>query len=138
MILILCQAVNNIQAIQSWYNTSYQNAHANSTQTNMHIAQDLQRVTRQDQLVITDAQFIAALADRSTPASLVDTSNVRMFTGYITTQQLIEEASQPQVHAILFYTGRLDLIGPSFYNWVQQHFHLAHHYGNKEELWVKI
>jgi len=104
----------------------------------MYVAQDLQRVTRQDQLVITDAQFIAALADRSTPASLVDTSNVRIFTGYMTTQQLIEEASQPQIHAILFYKDRLDLMGPSFYNWVQQHFHLAYHYDSGKELWVKI
>jgi len=138
MILVLYQVVNNIQAIQSFYDTSYVNAHAYSKQSNMQITQDLQRVTKQDQLVITDAQFIAAQADRSTPASLVDTSNVRILTGYVTTQQLIEEASQPQVHAILFYKDRLDLTGQSFYNWVQQHFHLAYHYGNKKELWVKI
>jgi hypothetical protein len=138
MILVLCQVVSNIQAIQSFYDNSYADAHTNSTQSNMYVAQDLQQVTQQDQLVITDAQFIAALVDRSTPASLVDTSNVRIFTGYVTTQQLIEEASQPQVHAILFYQDRLDLMGPSFYNWVQQHFHLAYHYGDKKELWVKI
>jgi 4-amino-4-deoxy-L-arabinose transferase-like glycosyltransferase len=137
MLLALFQVVTGIQAIQTFYDTSYVNAHANSTQSNMDVARDLQQVTQQDQLVITDAQFIAAQADRSTPASLVDTSNVRIFAGYVTTQQLIEEASQPRVHAILFYKDRLDLMQPSFYNWVQQHFHLAYHYDNKKELWVK-
>ena len=104
----------------------------------MYVAQDLQRVTKQDQLVITDAQFIAAEAGRSTPASLVDTSAVRILTGNVTMQQLRVVASQPQVHAILFFTDRLDRMPPSFHNWVQQHFHLAYYYGKGKELWVKF
>jgi hypothetical protein len=103
----------------------------------MHVVQDLQRFTKHGQLVITDAQFITAQADRNTPASLVDTSNVRIFTGYVTTQQLIEAALQPQVKAVLFYQDRLDLMQPSFYNWVCQHFYLARHYATHKELWVK-
>lgn len=137
IILVLCQFIINFQAICYFYDATYINAHSKSTQSNMHIAQDLQRVTKQDQLVITDAQFIAAQAGRNTPASLVDTSNVRIFTGYVTTQQLIEAASQPQVQAVLFYSDRLDLMQPSFYNWVQQHFHLANHYDTQKELWRK-
>jgi 4-amino-4-deoxy-L-arabinose transferase-like glycosyltransferase len=137
IMLVLCQVVINFQAIRSFYDTSYLNAHSQATQSDLHVAHDLQQVTKQDQLVITDAQFIVAQAGRNTPASLVDTSNVRIFTGYVMTQQLIEAASQPQVQAVLFYHDRLDLMRPSFYNWVCQHFHLAHHYGNKEELWVK-
>lgn len=137
LILVICQVVINFQEIRSFFDTSYLNAHSQATQSTLHIAQDVQRVTKPDQLVITDAQFIVALADRNTPASLVDTSNVRIFTGYVTTQQLIEAALQPQVRAVLFYNDRLDLMQPSFYNWVQQHFHLANHYGTKAELWVK-
>jgi len=137
IILALCQIVSNIQPIRSFYDSSYLNAHSQSTQPNIHVIHDLQRFTKQDQLVITDAQFIAAQAGRSTPASLVDTSDVRIFTNYVTTQQLIEEASQPQVQVVLFYTDRLDMMLPSFYNWVSQHFHLAYRYGSGEELWVK-
>jgi 4-amino-4-deoxy-L-arabinose transferase-like glycosyltransferase len=137
IMLVLCQIVINFQAIHSFYNKTYINAHSQTTQSNMQVAQDLQQATKPDQLVITDAQFIAAQAGRNTPASLVDTSNVRLSTGYVTTQQLIEAASQPQVQAVLFYTNRLDLIRPSFYNWVQQHFHLAKHYGTHKELWIK-
>jgi 4-amino-4-deoxy-L-arabinose transferase-like glycosyltransferase len=137
MILAIFQVVVNIQSIESSYNNAYAMAHSPYVQRSMQIMQDLQRVTKQDQLVITDAQFIAAQANRSTPASLVDTSLVRIFTGYVTTEQLIEDASQPQVHAILFYTNRLDIFLPAFDNWVQHHFHLAYTYGKGEELWVK-
>jgi hypothetical protein len=137
ILLVLCQIIINFQEIHSFYDTSYINANSQATQSNLQVAQDIQRVTKPDQLVITDAQFIVALAGRSTPASLVDTSNVRIFTGYVTTQQLIQAALQPQVQAVLFYNDRLDLMQPSFYNWVQQHFHLANHYGTKAELWVK-
>lgn len=137
IILVLCQGGYNLQAIRLSYDTSYTDIHSKATKTNMHVAQDLQRVTKPGQLVITDAQFVAALASRNTPAGLVDTSNVRIFTGYVTTQQLIEVALQPQVQAVLFYNDRLDLIHPSFYNWVQQHFHLAKYYATQKELWVK-
>ncbi len=112
-------------------------ARSPNVQLSLHAVQDLQQFTKQGQLVITDAQFIAAQANRNTPASLVDTSEVRIIVGYLPTRQLREEASQPQVYAILFYTDRLDRFLPSFYNWVQYHFHLAYYYGEGKELWVR-
>jgi 4-amino-4-deoxy-L-arabinose transferase-like glycosyltransferase len=137
MILAICQIFINIQAIRFFYDNSYTKAHSQNVQLNMHVAQDLQRFTKQDQLVITDAQFIAAQANRNTPASLVDTSDVRIIAGYVTPRQLRKEASQPQVHAILFYTNRLDRFLPSFYNWVRLHFHCADYYGAGKELWIR-
>ncbi|MBV9229837.1 MAG: phospholipid carrier-dependent glycosyltransferase, partial [Chloroflexi bacterium] len=112
---------------------------ADATRQDLQVAKDLQAVTRPDQLVITDAQFVADLAERSTPASLVDTSQVRIQSGYVTTAQLIQEAGQPQVHAVLFYTGRLSMqnVG-EFHTWVTQHFRLAHDYGGGRELWLKV
>lgn len=137
MILAICQIFINIQAIRSFYDHSYVMSQSPNVQLDMLVVQDLQRSTKQGQLVITDAQFIAAQANRNTPASLVDTSSVRIIVGYLPTRQLRMEASQPQVHAILFYTNRLDRFLPSFYNWVRHHFHLAYHYGKGMELWVK-
>jgi hypothetical protein len=87
--------------------------------------------------VITDGQFLAALAGRNTPPSLVDTSSVRINTGYITAQQLIQEAQSSNVQAVLFYTGRLTQVH-AFYTWVTQHYQLAHRYGKGSELWVKM
>jgi len=89
---------------------------------------------------ITAAQCLARLADRDTPPSLADTWLVRIRTGNVTAEQLIQEASQPQVHAVLFYTFRLD-VKPiaDFHTWVTQHFHLVHRYKQSgQELWIKV
>jgi 4-amino-4-deoxy-L-arabinose transferase-like glycosyltransferase len=99
------------------------------------VANDLQAVTTPDQQVITDDQYLADLAERNVPPELVDTSFVRIATGYLTTAQVIALAAQPQVGAILFYTGRFDqLIG--FRAWVQAHFHLSRDYGQGKALYL--
>jgi 4-amino-4-deoxy-L-arabinose transferase-like glycosyltransferase len=121
----------------SYYHTMQAKNAASSTQNALHVAQDLQRVVRPDQYVITDGQFLAALAGRNTPPSLVDTSSVRIKTGYLTAHQLIQEAQSSNVQAVLFYTGRLTQI-PAFYTWVTQHYQLAHHYGKGSELWIRM
>ncbi len=87
--------------------------------------------------MITDAQFIAALAQRSTPPELVDTSYVRINTSFVTTRQVIQIAGQPRVQAILFYTGRLQKL-TGLHDWVRQHFQRVHRYGDGQELWVKM
>jgi len=90
------------------------------------------------QLVVTDAQFIAGLANRSTPPSLVDTSAVRITSKFLTQSQLESATSQSNVHAVLFFTGRFylpNLVG--YHSWVAQHFHLLHNYGAGRELWVR-
>lgn len=112
-------------------------AGANLDATNQSVAHDLQNVTTSDQMVVTDAQFIAALAERNTPPDLVDTSSVRINAGSVTANQLIKDAEQPHVQAVLFYTGRINKL-PTFYSWVTQHFRLVHSYGNGKELWVKV
>jgi hypothetical protein len=102
------------------------------------IAADLRQAIAPDQLVVTDAQFVAALADRSTPPSLVDTSAVRIDSGRLTLSQLIDTASEPQVHAVLFLTGRFQAAQvATFRDWVAHHFRLLHNYGGGIELWVR-
>lgn len=100
------------------------------------IASDVQRLTTPQQQVIADDQYIADLADRDVPPELVDTSIVRIRTGYLTTEQVIAIAERPQVAAIVFYTGRFDDL-PGFRAWVAQHFHLAHSYGKGQDLYLR-
>lgn len=108
-------------------------------QPNLSIAADLRQAIAPGQWVVTDAQFIAALADRSTPPELVDTSNVRIKTGYITLAQLEQESLNPRVHAVLFYTGRFSTMSQAtdFHAWVAARFHLLRTYGPSQELWVR-
>jgi len=139
LVLILAATVLNVAEILSYYNGEVQPSTISVIQQDLRVAADLHNAIAADQLVVTDAQFVATLADRNTPPSLVDTSSVRLDTGYITAQDLISEASQPQVHAVLFYSKRFLQMPDArvFYNWVAQHFHLLHIYGPGQELWLK-
>jgi len=101
------------------------------------VARDLNTVTRPDQWVITDAQFLAAEGNRNTPSQLVDTSLVRIQSGYLSNMQLIQISKQTNVHTVLFYTGRLSQM-QAFYLWVSQHFQKVRDYGGGRELWVKM
>jgi hypothetical protein len=67
----------------------------------------------------------------------VDTSTVRINAGSVTADQLIQDAGQSHVQAVLFYTGRINKL-PAFYTWITQHFRLVHNYGNGKELWIKL
>jgi 4-amino-4-deoxy-L-arabinose transferase-like glycosyltransferase len=134
LVLILLASVLNGRDIVQYYHAQQQASDAVIQQQD-RIIKDLQSITKPGQLVVTDAQFIAALADRNTPPGLVDTSSVRISTGYVTYQQLVQAAEQPQVHAVLFYTGRLAQEVPAFHTWVSQHFHLVKRYGGGKELW---
>jgi 4-amino-4-deoxy-L-arabinose transferase-like glycosyltransferase len=138
IILLLITMGLNAWSVKTYY---AQKRTASSSVLNKQIgavAADISARTRPDQLVITDDQFIVSVANRNTPPSLVDTSLVRAATGYVTLQQLIQEAQNPQVEAILFYTGRLNTsqLAP-FHTWVVAHFHIAKNYGSGRELWVK-
>jgi hypothetical protein len=134
-------AVGNA-VLDSWSGLQFLDARGSSGGGNpwrgdLRVADDLHNAITRGQWVITDAQFIAGLADRDTPPALVDTSSIRIDTGYITLAQLEQIAALPRVHAILFYTDRLYRGQPSFVSWVTRHFHLLHSYGPARELWVR-
>ena len=138
LMLILITVGLAVRQDRQYYRSDAYVATDQQTQQELRVAADLQHAITPGQLVITDAQFIAGLADRNTPPSLVDTSTVRITSGYLTLAQLENTASQPQVHAVLFYSGRLGAPETApFHEWVAQHFHLAHTYGKGRELWVR-
>jgi 4-amino-4-deoxy-L-arabinose transferase-like glycosyltransferase len=108
------------------------------TQFQARVANDLHNSLAPGEFVVTDGQFVAALAGRNTPPQLVDTSLVRTGVSSLTLQQLIAITSQAQVHAVLFYMDRLSVPAlAAFHPWVAQHFHLKYNYGHGRELWVR-
>jgi 4-amino-4-deoxy-L-arabinose transferase-like glycosyltransferase len=138
IMLILITAIFNLQQDRLYYRAENASSVTGLTQLESQVATDLRQVTTPDQLVVTDAQFIAGLADRTTPPALVDTSAVRINSGYLTLSQLENATSQPQVRAVLFFTGRFHLPNVAgFHAWVAQNFHLLHNYGAGRELWVR-
>ncbi|HXX78300.1 MAG TPA: hypothetical protein VEI53_07405, partial [Ktedonobacteraceae bacterium] len=136
--LILLTAVLNVQQDRVYYRTAVASNTSGLTRLESKVATDLRKAISADQLVVTDAQFIAGLADRNTSPDLVDTSAVRITSHYLTLSQLENATSQPQVHAVLFFTGRFylpDIAG--YHSWVAQHFHLLRNYGAGRELWIR-
>jgi hypothetical protein len=106
------------------------------------VANGLRDAISPDQQVVTDAQFVAVRAGRSTPPALVDTSEVRILTHSLTLMQLEAITSQPQVHAVLFFTDggvkRFSLRPVAgFHAWVAQRFHMLYDYGSDDQLWLR-
>ncbi|GER87403.1 hypothetical protein KDW_15650 [Dictyobacter vulcani] len=139
LLLVLITLVFGARTIQLNYHKLQNQASSAATKGSQRTAHDLEQAIPADAFVITDGQFVAGLAGRNTPPELVDTSSVRINTNYLTSQQLIQQASQPKVKAILFYTGRLT--NPrlqEFRSWIPQHFHQIQKYGKDGSLWVRI
>jgi 4-amino-4-deoxy-L-arabinose transferase-like glycosyltransferase len=143
ILLIFITMVLNVGQDLQYYrvaevNSTYGVAQQEAGQQALRAAADLRQAITPNQLVVTDAQFVAALADRSTPPTLVDTSQVRLSSGYLTLSELIDITSESQVHAVLFFTGRFQSSEvAAFHDWVAHHFHLLHNYGGGKELWVR-
>jgi hypothetical protein len=113
-------------------------AASTETQRMAQIAADLERATTPDQWIITDAQFVAALANRDTPPWLVDTSFKRVLSGYLTSQELMQAGADARVHAVVFATHRLTAAPiASFHLWVTEHFNLLRTYDTGIELWTR-
>ena len=111
---------------------------ASTDQWMTQVAADIERVTTPDQWIITDAQFVAALANRDTPPWLVDTSVTRVLSGYLTSQDLLQAAADPRVRAIVFATDHFTLAPvSSFHHWVAEHFRLLRTYNTSIELWTR-
>ena len=104
----------------------------------VQVAADLGRVTGPGQWIITDEQFVAALANRDTAPSLVDTSVTRISSGYLTSEELIQVAANPRVHAVVFGTTHFTLEPVAgFHPWLAEHFRLLRTYDKGIELWTR-
>ena len=136
-LLTLATVINSLR--HDYYH--YQDLRTQAATTDQwmtQVAADVERVTTPDQWIITDAQFVAALANRDTPPWLVDTSITRVLSGYLTSQDLLQAAADPRVHAIVFATDHFTLAPvSSFHHWVAEHFRLLRTYNTSIELWTR-
>ena len=96
----------------------------------------LRASTRPADLVISDDQFATALAGRSTPPELVDTSLVRVTAGHLTVDEVIAVAQRWHVRAVLLRTERLSAV-PSLRAWLDQHFPDSISLGTGRTLYVR-
>lgn len=103
----------------NWQN----NAQANTPEParTLRMALALQGVSAPDEIVLSDDQYVAALTNRDVPPQFVDTSAVRITSGYLTSAQLEDFVTRHRVHVILFASGRFNLLS-GFHAWVAQRY----------------
>lgn len=109
-----------------------------SVATEQRVLAGLRAATRPGEVVVTDAQFLAASADLDTPGPLVDTSFVRIRSGSLDAATLIALTRAPDVRAVLFSSGRFTEPSLAPYRrWVARHFRRVASYGPGVELWMR-
>jgi hypothetical protein len=80
--------------------------------------------SNQTDYIITDSQMLAFVAGRDVPPDLVDTSDMRIRSGYLDSNDVIRSAEEYRVKVIAFCTGRLILLG-EFVQYVKANFGLV-------------
>jgi 4-amino-4-deoxy-L-arabinose transferase-like glycosyltransferase len=100
------------------------------------VVAQLAAVTKPDDLVVSDEQAIVAMANRDVPLNLVDTSSVRLRTGYLSEANVQASAADPKVRAVLFTGGRMQDLN-HFRRWVEANFRLCHSFGGEWVLYVR-
>jgi hypothetical protein len=105
-------------------------------QASVEMASALRAATLPGDLVASDDQYIAGLADRNVPPELVDTSQVRILSGYLSASRLEALITHYDVRVLLFASGRFDMV-PGFRSWVQANFTQIASFGDGRALYLK-
>jgi 4-amino-4-deoxy-L-arabinose transferase-like glycosyltransferase len=83
--------------------------------------------------IITDGHIVAMRANRETPIETINTSRMRIYTGELTDQQVIDAALKHRPAAILFWEKKLDSTD-DFAAWVGCHYDLAVGYNERHRI----
>ena len=92
--------------------------------------------TLPDEMIVTDDQGLAFLADRDMPPGLTDTSYTRITSGYLRSHEVIEQAEQYHVRFVLLWTGRLASM-PEVVHWANERFPFRTDLGNGRVLYTR-
>jgi hypothetical protein len=94
----------------------------------------IRETTHAGEHVVTDAAIIALEADRPVPPELTNTSRMRIRTGQLTGQQVIDISRSIQPGAIVFWEKKLDSLG-DFATWVACRYDLALHLDDRHRIY---
>jgi 4-amino-4-deoxy-L-arabinose transferase-like glycosyltransferase len=138
--LLLLTDLLSLNGVRHYYDAMQMRKDSVIAQHEEQIMRDLRRVVPPGKFVLTDAPFFAASTGHSTPAALVDLSEVRIRAGYISTTRLIQEASRPDVQVVLLYGSTRLYRLTAFRAWLKQHFRRIAVYDQDqyETLWGRI
>lgn len=86
--------------------------------------------------IISDEQILAFFAERDVPPDLVDTSHMRISSGYLDSKSVIKYAEQYRVKMVILWTGRLRRLS-DFVDYVKSNYRLIKDYGEGREIYIR-
>ncbi|MGH6680840.1 MAG: hypothetical protein ACREDL_18365, partial [Bradyrhizobium sp.] len=117
--LVLLMLAGGVALALDWQGNA--NANGRLPLRTVKLVNTLERFSSPDEFVLSDDQYVAALANRDLPPQLVDTSFVRIASGYLSAAQLEGFIARDRIRVVLFATGRFGRV-PGFHAWVSQNF----------------
>jgi hypothetical protein len=96
----------------------------------------LDNVTKKTDWIISDDQLTVFVADRNMPPELCDTSFMRISSGYLTANELINLSEKYNVKVIIFWTGRLIQL-KDFLNYTQRNFKCLKKFGDNQLVYIR-
>ncbi|MEO8436592.1 MAG: glycosyltransferase family 39 protein [Pyrinomonadaceae bacterium] len=94
---------------------------ASDSERERQVLQLIEQNTRPDDFIVSDRQMRIFRTGRNVPPAMVDTSGVRITSGYLTDAQAISASEQARM--IIFWTGRLERL-KEYRQWVQSRYRL--------------
>lgn len=96
-------------------------AHSEENAINLRVAPIVLAHSTPSDYILTDQQSVANWLNRDVPPGLADTSFVRIDSGYLTADQVIDESTRFHVKMVVLESGRLTKL-PKVVAWVKQTF----------------
>ncbi len=118
-------AVAVVLVREGWIAVNQQEARVRNSldeRLDIGMAQTIDQNTGAGEMIATDAQSVAFLAERDVPPELADTSFLRIKSGFLSSQEFIAASEKYHVRLVLFWTGRLNAM-PGLVDWARAKFH---------------
>ena len=96
----------------------------------------LQDTVAEDEFVLTDSPMIATRAHRLVLPDKTDTSFTKLFSGFLTAEDLIHAAETQQPAAIIFWTDRFRS-QDAWSAWVQEHYVIGYEKNETRRIFVR-
>jgi 4-amino-4-deoxy-L-arabinose transferase-like glycosyltransferase len=130
IMLMLCLSINAQSLSPRFYLGHMWNRGGDSVpEAEKEVLRLIEQNTRPDDRIVTDQQMQAFRSNRLVPASLCDTSIVRIKSDHLTSMEAIHAAQD--VRMVIFWTHRLDSL-PDFVEWVKSNYTLLKRFGESE------
>ncbi|MBN1400693.1 MAG: glycosyltransferase family 39 protein [Anaerolineae bacterium] len=86
--------------------------------------------------VLTDGPILAIRAQRPVPPETINTSRMRVLTGELTRDDLLQVVAQYEPVLIVFWERKLEAV-PGFSEWVAEHYDLLQAWDERHRLYVR-